>query len=256
MGLTRLEIEAIKARGVSQLLHHLQEALTAACPPDLTDVAARTQSAWERILGEEAGANAEVLLNTLEPYQREIEHHFALEGQRRFRGLMAGYLHLFTRMKYAGSSLRDRIPFIPRSRAAVVTPSTWDLSTFTRACSDVAATPHARCPRQSPGQPPARDGRRAGVPARPAQRAGRVHGQDGLAAALRPDARGGAAPGGTTVGPADRGATLAANRDSLPGGLGAVAGTAGRMHSAALALFHDRKPTAPDRRPAAVDRAP
>src|SRR5947208_6087456 len=70
MGLTRLEVEAIKARGVSQLLHHLQEALTAACPPDLTDVAARTQSAWERILGEEAGANAEVLLNTLEPYQR------------------------------------------------------------------------------------------------------------------------------------------------------------------------------------------
>src|SRR5947209_7578962 len=28
MGLTRLEIEAIKARGVSQLLHHLQQALT------------------------------------------------------------------------------------------------------------------------------------------------------------------------------------------------------------------------------------
>src|SRR4051812_48595624 len=138
-GLTRLEIEAIKARGVSQLLHQLQEALTTACPPDLTEVATRTQSAWERILGEEAGANAEVLLNTLEPYQREIEHHFALEGQRRFRGLMAGYLQLFTRMKYAGSTLRDRIPFMPRVRTAVATPAAWDLSTFTRACSDAAA---------------------------------------------------------------------------------------------------------------------
>src|SRR5262249_59378391 len=39
MGLTRLEIEAIKARGVSQLLAHLQQALVAACPPDLTDTA-------------------------------------------------------------------------------------------------------------------------------------------------------------------------------------------------------------------------
>src|SRR5262249_5555411 len=35
MGLTRLEVEAIKARGVSQMLHHLERALAAACPPDL-----------------------------------------------------------------------------------------------------------------------------------------------------------------------------------------------------------------------------
>ncbi|HZU35528.1 MAG TPA: GTPase, partial [Gemmataceae bacterium] len=97
MGLTRLEIEAIKARGISQLLWHLQKALDAACPPDLTEAAAQTQKAWERLLADEAKATAEVLLNTLEPYQREIEHHFAREGQRRFRGLMAGYLNLFTR---------------------------------------------------------------------------------------------------------------------------------------------------------------
>ncbi len=35
MGLTRLEIEAIKARGVSQLLQHMQQGLTTASPPDL-----------------------------------------------------------------------------------------------------------------------------------------------------------------------------------------------------------------------------
>src|SRR5262249_11236296 len=90
-------------------------------------------------LGEESASIAEVLINTLEPYQKEIEHHFALEGQRRFRGLMAGYLHLFNRVRYMGSTLRDRIPLVPKSRDGAPPPSTWDLATFSRACSDVAA---------------------------------------------------------------------------------------------------------------------
>jgi hypothetical protein len=147
MGLTRLEIEAIKARGVSQLLQHMQQALNAASPPDLADVAERTRAAWIAPLTEEAVAASDVLLNTLEPYQREIEHHFALEEQRRFHGVMGWYLHLFTRAKYVGSTLRERIPFLPRSptfsastlgggRAGEST--SWNLSTFIKACSDVA----------------------------------------------------------------------------------------------------------------------
>jgi hypothetical protein len=142
MGLTRLEIEAIKARGVSQLLQHMQQALNAASPPDLTDIAQRTRAAWSAPLAEEADASSDVLLNTLEPYQREIEHHFALEEQRRFHGIMAWYLHLFTRAKYVGSTLRDRIPFVPRSTSSVETPAAWDLSTFIKACSDVAGNRH------------------------------------------------------------------------------------------------------------------
>jgi energy-coupling factor transporter ATP-binding protein EcfA2 len=141
-GLTRLEVEAIKARGVSQLLDHLQTTLEAARPPDLSDVAARSKAAWERLLDEEAHASADVLLNTLEPYQREIEHHFTVESQRRFRGLMAAYLQLFTRAKYAGNSLRDRIPFLPRPAEEVKPPTTWDVSAFTRACSGVAGERH------------------------------------------------------------------------------------------------------------------
>jgi hypothetical protein len=141
-GLTRLEIEAIKARGISQLLHQLQKALSTACPPDLGDVAERTRSSWVGLLGEEAEAATQVLLNTLEPYQREIEHHFAVESQRRFRGLMASYLGLFTRAKYVGTTLRDRIPFLPRPAQAVATPSSWDLSAFTRSCSSAAGERH------------------------------------------------------------------------------------------------------------------
>jgi hypothetical protein len=141
-GLTRLEIEAIKARGVSQLLQQLQKALGSICPPDLTEEAQRTILRWEQVLAEEARTSADVLLNTLDPYQREIEHHFSVEGQRRFRGLMANYLNVFTKVKYVGTSLRDRLPFIARAKDAVATPTTWNLAEFTRACSDAAANRH------------------------------------------------------------------------------------------------------------------
>jgi hypothetical protein len=142
LGLTRLEIEAIKARGVSQLLQQLQQALTSASPPDLTTVASQTRTAWERLLKEEGTATVDVLLNTLEPYQHEIEHHFVVEGQRRFRGPMAIYLNLFTRAKYVGNTLRDRLPFLPRPAERVETPAAWDLAAFTRACSAVAGDRH------------------------------------------------------------------------------------------------------------------
>jgi hypothetical protein len=136
-GLTRLEIEAIKARGVSQLLLHLEQALTDALPPDLSDVAARTQAAWEKPLEDEAATAAELLLNTLEPFQRDIEQYFLLEVQRRFRGLMATYLALFAKIRNVGSSLRPRVPFLPRPRDGKA-PPTADLSALTRALSDVA----------------------------------------------------------------------------------------------------------------------
>ena len=141
LGITKLEVDAIKARGVTQLLTHLQEVLTAACPPDLTEVAAKTSAAWTTPLQEETTATTDVLLDTLEPFQREIEHHFALEGQRRFRGIMAWYLQLFTRAKYIGSTLTSRIPFLPRIGGSnVETPSAWDLAKFTRDCSEAASS--------------------------------------------------------------------------------------------------------------------
>ena len=69
-------------------------------------------------------AQADVLVGTLEPYQTEVEHHFSVEGQQRFRGLMAAYLRLTTKLRYAGSSLRDRIPLGRRcSGGKVETPA-------------------------------------------------------------------------------------------------------------------------------------
>ena len=138
-GITKLEIDAIKARGVGQMLQQLEQALEGANPPDLTDTAARTRKAWTVPLSEEAAATTGVLLSTLEPYQAEIEHHFTVEGQRRFRGLMAGYLQLFNRAKYLGVNLRDMIPFLPKPRETVRAPAAWDADRFARACSEIAS---------------------------------------------------------------------------------------------------------------------
>jgi hypothetical protein len=142
MGLNRLEIEAIKTRGVSQLLQHLHERLVWAYPPDLASAASKVRLSWENILAEEAAAASEVLLNTLEPYQAEIEHHFALERHRRFHGIMAFYLRMFTRAKYLGSTLRNRIPLLSRAAQTPETPAAWDLTAFTRNCSGAAGERH------------------------------------------------------------------------------------------------------------------
>ena len=140
MGLTRLEVEAIKARGVSQLLKQLEETMESICPPDLTEAGERIRHSWARLLGDEANADAAVLLNTLDPYQKEIEHHFASERQKRFSGIMGWYLQAFNKLRYAGSSLRDQIPFA--GRGAVQTPQEWDLARFTQACSAAASEQH------------------------------------------------------------------------------------------------------------------
>jgi hypothetical protein len=141
MGLTRLEIEAIKARGVGQLLAQLRSAMEDVRPPDLTEAAERIRPAWSRQLGDEAEATAGVLLNTLDPYQKEIEHHFSGERQKRFGGLMHWYLQLFNKLRYTGSTLRDQIPFAGRS-APVQAPPEWNLGRFADACSAAASEQH------------------------------------------------------------------------------------------------------------------
>lgn len=137
-GLNRLEIEAIKARGVSQLLAQLQQAMEALRPPDVAPLVERVADAWERMTSEEAEAAASTLINTLEPYQKEIEHHFAIERQQQFTGVMAFYLRWFNRLRYAGSGLRDKLPFIPRLPNPISKPRQFNVGEFTEAWSQAA----------------------------------------------------------------------------------------------------------------------
>ncbi len=139
LGLTRLEIEALKARGVGQLLAQIEGAVEKVRPPDLTAEGGKVRDAWERVLSDEAAAQAAVLVGTLDPYQTEVEHHFSVEDQQRYRGLMAAYLKLTTRLRYAGSTLRDRIPLAGGFLGGkVATPAEWNLGAFVQECSRTA----------------------------------------------------------------------------------------------------------------------
>jgi energy-coupling factor transporter ATP-binding protein EcfA2 len=138
-GLTRLEIEAVKARGVGQLITSAEGVIENVKPPDLSVQAAKVRTAWEGVLNEEADAQADVLVSTLEPYQQEVEHHFTVRGQQNFWGLTAAYLRASTKLKYFTSTLKDRIPGVPKVGAGKVdTPTDWNLSEFVQNCSRTA----------------------------------------------------------------------------------------------------------------------
>lgn len=135
LGLTRLEIEAVKARGVGQLIEHVERAARALLPPDLGTTASKVRDAWTRTLDTEAEAQTEILSGTLEPYRNELEHHFSLQGQQQFRGLMAVYLRLTTRLLYASSNLRDHLPLLPKLKFTAGKSENLDLVAFIHSCA-------------------------------------------------------------------------------------------------------------------------
>ncbi|MFL5328072.1 MAG: GTPase [Gemmataceae bacterium] len=131
-GLSRLEIEALKARGVGQLLDDLERTFDAAKPADVSAAAAATRPVWDELLDAESDEFAETLLLSLEPRQRDIEHHFRITGQQRFQHLMAGYLGLLTRLQYAGSKLAN--PASGLLGGSSDAPRGWDIPSLTREC--------------------------------------------------------------------------------------------------------------------------
>lgn len=142
-GLTALEVEAIKARGIGQLLQQLSQALKAVRPPDISQPVKNTIAQWKETLSHEARDMADVLVATLDPSHREIERHFAMEGQRRFRGLMAVFLRMATYVRYWGISLRKHMPKpLSTGLADAAENTTWDLASFSKSCADLATDRH------------------------------------------------------------------------------------------------------------------
>lgn len=143
-GLTHLEIQAIKTRGVGQLLAQIDQDLRKLRPPDVTEAVARTDQAWKQTLNDEADAVADLVLATLEPHQRDLERHFAVHALRLFRGVTAGFLRFFNWLRYLGGSLRLRLPRMGMSSAAseAVVPAGGDLASLADACSQLAADRH------------------------------------------------------------------------------------------------------------------
>ncbi|QEL18053.1 GTPase [Limnoglobus roseus] len=132
LGLTRLEIEAVKARGVGLLLDHVATAAEAVLPPDLTAEAEKVSASWSGHLTDEAGVSTEVLVASLDPHRTEIEQQFNVRGQHRFRGIMAAYLRLTT-MSHAWRPIRSRLPLAGGSQPGP--PEDIDLTEFAHGCA-------------------------------------------------------------------------------------------------------------------------
>lgn len=113
-GLKKLEIEAIKVRGVGQLLAEIQAGLTTAMPPDLISVSEKTTRQWRRLLDEESYESADVLLRAIDPHQADVEKHFAVQRQEQFGGIMGTWLRLWHKLRYGGFSL-PRISMLPKA---------------------------------------------------------------------------------------------------------------------------------------------
>jgi energy-coupling factor transporter ATP-binding protein EcfA2 len=113
-GISRIEIEAIKGRGVGRLLDDLGVTIEAVAPPDLTAPAAACDPAWRGTIHRDVDDSVALLLSTLEPHRDEIERHFAERRRHQFTGLMGGYLGFVQRLRSLGArGWRPRIPWVP-----------------------------------------------------------------------------------------------------------------------------------------------
>jgi energy-coupling factor transporter ATP-binding protein EcfA2 len=182
LGLNRMEIDAIKARGVSQLLDQLHQAMTDVCPPDLTAQAEAARLSWRTHLRQESQDSAVILLDTLDPYQKQIERHFAEERQKHFHGVMGSYLRLFNRFRYGkGISMpKIKVPVLsslPNMNMPAERTIDFNLATFTKACSLEAGERHLESRHRALANRLLVEGENNGIPVRllsdPTERAAR-----------------------------------------------------------------------------------
>ena len=137
-GLGLIEIEAIKSWGIHKLLDNIRTTLTSAIPPDITPSIQGLLPTWKKLCQDESNQIVQCLLNTIDPYQQEIESHFAMHGQQRFNGLMRWYLQLVSKFQSLRFSLRDKIPFLGIPTKQSEYTGKWDVSDLTSRCSEVA----------------------------------------------------------------------------------------------------------------------
>jgi hypothetical protein len=132
-GLTQREMAAIRHQGIAQLFEQLRSTLQALQPPDVSGSAAKTWSAWQQTLREEARIQAELLLACIAPHQKLIERRLSQAIGHPFRGLMGLYARLldFGRQGF----FRSRLPQL-QGRAAETAPTCLDdLAGFGRSCA-------------------------------------------------------------------------------------------------------------------------
>ncbi len=145
-GLSRLEVEAIKARGVGQLLGHVLDAAQAVCPPDLSSQVRAVAPSWAALIHQEADESAGLLLGSLDPYHLDIERHFAERRRQLFTGMMSWYLGVVHKVRSlaTGGGWKSKMSWLPSLPTSDTAPKTVDfnLSAFLGKCSQEASERH------------------------------------------------------------------------------------------------------------------
>lgn len=143
-GLTQREIEAIKARGVYELLNRLEAVLMRVRPEDLTEAAARARRAWDKVLRQETQEMADILLKSLDSQAARLESFFRDALYEQFKGLMGGFLRLRQSLRHVLETLSKLFPWewIKKAAADAEPADTGDLILFIRSLTDKAAERH------------------------------------------------------------------------------------------------------------------
>lgn len=129
-GLTRREIEAIRTKGIGQLLQQMQTLLQAVQPPDVQSAAKKTEAAWAGTVQSEINTQIELLLTSVAPHQKTLERRFANHLSHPFHGIMGSYARLldFGRQGFFTSKL-------PQLSTASSEQPAGDLAGFARSCT-------------------------------------------------------------------------------------------------------------------------
>lgn len=128
-GLNQREMEAIRTKGIEQLLVQVDSLLSKAVPPDAEQSAQATESAWQTIVKQEVNQQSDVILASMAPHQRQLQQHYADYLSHPFKGMMGSFVSLLQlgRMRW----LKGSLPQLPASTSE---PGVSDLTGFAASC--------------------------------------------------------------------------------------------------------------------------
>jgi hypothetical protein len=131
-GLTRREIEAIRTKGIHQLLTQLESALHEAQPPDVQGVADKTTTHWRRTVRDEIDVHTELVLNCVAAHQKTLERRLGQSIKPPFRGVMGAFTRMLDLLRHG--IFRSRLPRLTSGPGEIGMASA-DLVGFARSCA-------------------------------------------------------------------------------------------------------------------------
>lgn len=93
-GLNKREMEAIRTKGIEQLLVQVDSVLNKALPVDVEQTALETESAWHGIVKQEVSQQIDVILAGMAPHQKQIQQRYSNYLSHPFKGIMGSFVSL------------------------------------------------------------------------------------------------------------------------------------------------------------------